>query len=466
MNARILFVDDDAAMCGLMASLLAEAGDLATCAGDLASASALLESQPFDLVITDLSLGQFSGLDVCERVQAVQPNVPVIIVTAYGTLSTAIDAMRAGAYDFVTKPVDPSALTLAVARAVEHRRLHVELHELKQRFSESHKPGELIGTSPVMRHVYSLIERVRDTSASVLISGESGTGKELVARALHTGSSRAREPFVAINCAAVPANLLESELFGHVKGAFTDARTARSGLFQQASGGTLFLDEIGETPPEMQVKLLRALQERAARPVGGNTELAFDVRVIAATNRDLETAVESGRFRDDLYYRLNVVQINVPPLRARGNDIMLLTNHFVQIAAQRAQRAVQGVSVETARLLLDYDWPGNVRQLQNCIERAVTLARFDELSPIDLPEKIRKAKPAMPGTTVTGIEGLLTLEAMERRYVEQVVLLAAGNKSHAARLLGLDRRTLYRKLDRASHSNGASPSDDPIDAAG
>jgi DNA-binding NtrC family response regulator len=465
MNARILFVDDDAAMCQLMTSLLTQAGDQVTCAGDLGSASESLDNAPFDLVITDLGLGQFSGLRVCERVRSTQPNVPVIVLTAYGTMSSAVDAMRAGAYDFITKPVDPAALALAVARAVQHHRLHIELHALKQRLHQSGNPGELIGKSGAMRRVYALIERVRDAPASVVISGESGTGKELVARALHVGTSRADKPFVAINCAAVPAALLEAELFGHAKGAFTDARVARQGLFQQASGGTLFLDEVGEMPLEMQVKLLRALQERTVRPVGGTTEVPVDVRIVAATNRDLEHEVEQGRFRDDLYYRLNVVQINMPPLRARGNDILLLTDYFVRkfSANSPSERVVRGITDDTARILLGYDWPGNVRQLQNCIERAVTLAQFDELSPNDLPEKVLKRTPVGVVDDEPDLDSVLTLDLLEARYIEKVLTLTAGNKSLAARLLGLDRRTLYRKLDRQGFASAdlADGGDDP-----
>ena len=279
---------------------------------------------------------------------------------------------------------------------------------------------------------------------SVLISGESGTGKELVARALHTESGRGEQPFVAINCAAVPANLLESELFGHVKGAFTDARTARRGLFAEADGGTVLLDEVGEMPLEMQSKL----QERTVRPVGGNAEVPFDARVLAATNRDLETEVEEGRFREDLYYRLNVVQLHVPPLRVRGNDILVLAQELVERAATRAGKAVRGVSSEAARKLLDYDWPGNVRQLENCIERAVTLTRFDQITPADLPERVVDYVPDRISLGDVDLEHMLTLEALERRYIERVLRVSQGNKALAARTLGLDRRTLYRKLSR------------------
>jgi two-component system response regulator HydG len=293
-----------------------------------------------------------------------------------------------------------------------------------------------------------MIARVADTPSSVLICGESGTGKELVARALHDGSERHAAPFIGINCAAMPANLLESELFGHEKGAFTDARSARSGLFQQAHGGTLFLDEIGEMPPEMQAKLLRVLQERTVRPVGATKEIPVDVRVITATNRDLEDEIERGRFREDLFYRLNVVQIVLPPLREREGDVLLLAHEFVSRAARALGRSVRGISGEAGELLLAYDWPGNVRQLQNCMERAVTLARFEQITPDDLPEKVRGYVAEAPQSGfVVDPERIAPLSVIERRYIEQVLKYTNNNKSQAARLLGMDRRTLYRKLE-------------------
>ncbi len=448
MSQRVLFVDDDPDMRDLMRDLLTSQGGTVSTANGLNEAAELLESSEFDVVITDLELGSSSGLAVCERVRGTQPEVPVIMLTGHASMASAVGAIRAGAYDFITKPVDGAVVGLAVDRAVAHRRIRAEIKQLKDRLQATENPGELVGQSAPMRKVYSLIQRVRDTPASVLIAGESGTGKELVARALHAETARANQPFVAINCAAVPAQLLESELFGHAKGAFTDARAARQGLFQQASGGTLLLDEIGEMPVEMQAKLLRVLQERVVRPVGGTQEIPIDVRILAATNRDLELEVERGNFREDLFYRLNVVQINVPPLRSRGTDILLLAAHFIEVAGQKLGRQVNGLSAEAAQLLLDYDWPGNVRQLQNCIERAVTLTRFDQIAPVDLPEKVRKFT-ATPNVVIEADpEYVLPLDVMERRYIETVLKFTGANKSQAARLLGLDRRTLYRKLER------------------
>jgi transcriptional regulator with PAS, ATPase and Fis domain len=294
--------------------------------------------------------------------------------------------------------------------------------------------------------VIDLIHRVADSDAIVLIQGESGTGKELVARALHDASRRRDRPFVAINCAAVPAGLLESELFGHVKGAFTDARRTRPGLFVQAAGGTILLDEIGDMPPEMQVKLLRVLQERRVRPVGGEDEVEFDARVIAATNRDLEADVADKRFREDLYYRVNVVQIALPPLRVRPTDVLMLAHLFIQRIAARSGKPVTGVAPDAARLMLEYDWPGNVRELENTLERAIALTRFNELAVVDLPDKIRNYRRAILATATGQPDELIPMAEVERRYFRQVLAAVGGNKTAAARVLGVDRRSVYRVL--------------------
>lgn len=448
MKASVLVIDDDQDMCELIQDALVRKGLDVQWRTSGADGLELVGTDEFDVVITDLNLQSMSGLDVCARIKENRPDLPVIVVTAFGDMQAAIAAIRSGAYDFINKPLELEALAHAVDRAAHHRRLGAEVKRLRDAAQPSQGVGRLVGQSPPMRRVYELITRLRDTDASVLLSGESGTGKELVARALHTESQRASHPFVAINCAAVPAHLLESELFGHVKGAFTDARNSREGLFEQADGGTILLDEVGEMPLEMQPKLLRVLQERRVRPVGGNREVPFDTRIIAATNRDLETEVEEGRFREDLYYRLNVVQIHIPPLRARGNDILLLAQHFVRQAGERTGKAVQGISSEAAKKLLEYDWPGNVRQLENWIERAVTLTRFDQIMVEDLPDKIRKYQSTRTDQAEVDAEHMLTLEELERRYIERVLKAADGNKTQAAKILGLDRRTLYRKLER------------------
>jgi two-component system response regulator HydG len=299
-----------------------------------------------------------------------------------------------------------------------------------------------------MRRVHELIARVGASEASVLIYGETGTGKELVARAVHDASPRREGPFVALNCAAVPPNLLESELFGHARGAFTDAKNARQGLFVEASGGTLFLDEIGEMPIEMQAKLLRALQERKVRPVGANAELSFDARIVTATHRDLEADVQKERFRQDLYYRINVVRIDVPPLRERSSDVLKLASFFLKTASERGAKGMLELSPQVAERLMAYDWPGNVRELENCIERAVALARFDHLTVEDLPEKIRAYRADRFVMAANEVDEIISLDEIERRYIIRVIKMLNGNKARAAQLLGLDRRTLYRKLER------------------
>ena len=444
---RVLLVDDDEDLADVLAVDLAERGLDVEVANDLAAATELATTQEFSLVLTDLRLAGDDGLDLCREVSARRPNVPVVVITGHGSLDVAVKAIRAGAYDFITKPVDGRDLDVTVERALRHHNLVDELTRLREAEGRRRPLSNLIGDSEAMKRVASLVRRVADTEASVLIEGESGTGKELVARALHDGSSRSDGPFVAINCGAVASSILESELFGHVRGAFTDAKRDRPGLFLEANGGTLFLDEIGEMPAEMQTKLLRVLQERRVRPVGGQTEKPFDTRVIAATNRDLEQEVEERRFREDLYYRINVVHVPLPPLRRRGNDILMLAQHFLEESAQRAGRPVVGLSTEAAAKLLEYRWPGNVRQLQNCMERAVTLARYDKITVDDLPDKIQRFDSQSMALELDE-EHFLPWAEMERRYIERALKLADGNKTRAAELLGLDRRTVYRKLER------------------
>ncbi len=454
---RIMVVDDDVSMCEMLADALTEKGFSVTHYTQPEMALQHIERDECDVVITDIQLGRSTGLDLCGAIVARRPEVPVIVITAFGSMGAAVGAIRAGAYDFLTKPVDMSALEIAVSRAVGHRRLQREIHELRQAARTDTPPTEFVGKSQPMQKLYDLINRLQDSDASVLVVGETGSGKELIARALHAKCGRYAEgPFVAINCAAMPATLLESTLFGHVKGAFTDAKTSRPGLFVEASGGTLFLDEIGEMALEMQSKLLRVLQEKRVRPVGGSTEVDFDCRIVAATNKDLESEVTEGRFREDLFYRVNTVTVEVPPLRERGHDILLLAQHFLTEAAARSGKEVKGLSTEVARKLLAYDWPGNVRELQNAMERAVALTRRDEVTIDDLPPAIIRHVPeAIPLPTETDISSLVTIEELERRYIRHVLGAAAGNKTRAARVLGIDRRTLYRKLGRQGDSASA-----------
>ncbi len=444
---RLLVVDDDVTFCDTLELDLAHRGyALETCTSAQAALEAMRRSE-FDVVITDLQMRGESGIELCEQIVRSRPDVPVIVLTAFGSYESAVAAIRAGAYDFLSKPVKLEVLAIAVDRAASHRDLREKVRRLEREMSRRPRTDDVVARSAAMRSVLDLVERVAESDATVLVTGDSGTGKELVARAIHRGGRRKDGPFVAINCAAVPESLLESELFGHVRGAFTDARTNEPGLFVSANGGTLFLDEIGDMPLSVQPKLLRALQERSVRPVGGSTERQVDVRVVAATNRDLETAVEEGRFRQDLFYRINVVQVSVPPLRARGPDILPLAAQFIARFSESIGKPVSGISPAAAERLMSYPWPGNVRELQNCIERAVALARFDQISIDDLPEKIRDYERSH---FILGDDPseLVPLERIEREYIARVMAAVAGNKSAAARILGIDRKRLYRMLER------------------
>ncbi len=445
MSGRILIVDDDQSMCELLEADLSRRGFQISCFTSADEAFHALQEKEFDTVLTDLQMPGMDGLDLCNRIVLNWPDVPVIVITAFGSMETAIKAMRAGAYDFVTKPVEMEILALALERAVKHHSLQEQVKTLSKVVETAKKYDELIGASRSMQNIYHQLSRMANAESTVLITGESGTGKELVARALHRQSSRSAGPFIAVNCAALTDTLLESELFGHTRGAFTDARSARKGLFLQAEGGTLLLDEIGDFPLTLQPKLLRAMEERSLRPVGGDTEIPFNVRVISTTNRDLESAIEEKLFREDLYFRINVIQIELPPLRERGTDILLLAQHFIEQFAIRTDKCVLGISNAAAEKLLDYGWPGNVRELRNVMERAVALTKYEKLVIEDLPEKIRSYR----GTEMiigSNASELVSMEETERRYILHVLKAVGGNKTHAARVLAFDRKTLYRKL--------------------
>jgi two-component system response regulator AtoC len=448
MNGHVLIVDDDQSMAETLTKAMTRHGFVMTWKTSAVDALRLLDEQDFDVVVTDLHMEGMNGFAFCERVAANRPNVPVVMITAFGSLDSAVGAIRAGVYDFLTKPFDVETLRLTLSRAVQHRRLRDEVKRLRQIVSEVRGLDHMIGSSVSIQKMKALIERVADAEAALLITGESGTGKELVAHAVHQRSRNSAGPFVAINCAAIPGPLLESELFGHVKGAFTDARASRQGLFLKSNGGTLFLDEIGEMPLAMQPKLLRALQERTVRPVGGDQELPYEARIITASNRDLEVEVAERRFREDLFYRINVLRIDVPSLHVRGDDVLLLAQHFLKLFSRQTNKSVVGLSPSVAEKLMSYRWPGNVRELQNCIERAVAFTRFDELTVDDLPEKIRNYRSS--DLTIPGVDTheVLTMDEVERRHVTRVLKQLDGNKTMAADLLGLDRRTLYRKLER------------------
>ncbi len=456
MTARILVIDDDETLRGLIEDELTSRKYSVLPVSSAEAGLAKIAEEDIAVVLTDVNMTGITGLELCERVHALREDLPVVVMTAFGTLDTAVAAIRAGAYDFVTKPFDFDALAMVLERALKLRALREEVTQLKKQVaSGSDAPMSMVGESPQMRRMFELIRRVADTESTVLVTGESGTGKELVARAVHDASSRSRGPFVAINCAAMPEALLESELFGHSKGAFTDARSSRNGLFVKANGGTLFLDEIGEMPLGMQAKLLRALQERTVRPVGSDEEVPFDARIVAATHRDLEQQVAEKAFREDLFYRINVVRVQVPPLRARGNDILALANFFLGRYARQSRREnVVGFSPAVAERFLSYPWPGNVRELQNCVERAVALAQGERIALEDLADKIREHRPNRVETIApdTDPANLPSMDAVERRYVRQVLQAVSGNKTLAAQILGFDRRTLYRKLERMDRS--------------
>ena len=448
-NGLILLVDDDRDLGETLALGLRKRGHEVTWRASVTDAVAALDGAPYDAVVTDLNMRGSSGIDLCAHVVERRPDTPVIVLTAFGSLETAVQAIRAGAYDFINKPVEMDVLAIALDRAIGTKRLREEVKRLRDEAGRAPtRPADLVGDSDAMRRVHDLIQRLADSDVSVLLTGESGTGKELVARALHAQGRRAHGPFVAVNCAAVPEPLLESELFGHVRGAFTDAREARTGLFQQAHGGSIFLDEIGDMPLALQPKLLRVLQERTVRPVGGSQEIPVDVRIVAATNRDLEDAIEERRFREDLYFRINVVQLPLPPLRARGGDVLLLAQHFTSRYASRAGKKVLGISPQAAERMLAYSWPGNVRELQNCIERAVALTRYDDIAVEDLPEKIRDYQRSHVLVTSDDPSELVPMEEVERRYILRVMEAVQGNKTAAARVLGYDRKRLYRKLEK------------------
>lgn len=449
-HARVLVVDDETDACEACRRMLTSHGCVTTGATSAQAALAQISEQQFDVVVADVVMAEMSGLELCRRLAELGSTLPVILMTGRGDMDLVIEALRAGAVDFLKKPIDRRALCAAVARALPPapapRRSPPRGGRATDGSGVGAEPRGIVGRSPGIRRVQGLVSDLSASLASVLLQGESGTGKEVVARAIHSSSRVHAGPFVALNCAAMPAGLLESSLFGHTRGAFTDAKRASKGLFLEANGGTLLLDEIGELPLEMQPKLLRALQERTVRPVGGRDEVPFDCRLITATNRDLEHEVKSRRFREDLYYRLDVVRITVPPLRERGSDILELARHFVARFAKSAQKSLT-LSDAFAATLLAYTWPGNVRELENCVERAVAMARADELTVEDLPSKIRLFEPARPPPRLDAeVFELPSLGELERRHILRAIEISGGNKTLAAQALGINRRTLQRRL--------------------
>ena len=446
MNGTVLIVDDDAEMVATLLADLSQRGFATEGATSAKQALNILEGQDFDVVLSDMRMPEVDGLELCKRISAKYPDVLIILLTAFGSERAAIKSIKAGAYDFITKPVEMEVLALTLERAISRRRLLDRVRSIDRESHENDCYCGIYGKSKSMREMFDCLEKVAQTESSVVIFGESGTGKEMVAHAIHRSSQRREGKFVALNCAALAGGLLESELFGHKKGAFTDARSARKGLFMQACGGTLFLDEIAEIPLSLQPKLLRALEERKARPVGSDEEIDFDVRLLVATNKDLEDLCEKGLFREDLFYRLNVIQIELPPLRARGNDVLLLANHFLSVLSKNAKKELVSISEEVARKLLDYRWPGNVRELKNVIERAVALASEDRITLADIPKNIVEGDNKSSLYLLDDLASLKSLTELERDYIDYVLEAANGNRTKAAKILGIDRKTLYRKL--------------------
>ncbi len=442
---RILIVDDEKNYLVVLQALLAEAGYEVFTAGGGPQALAVAAEEEPELVITDMRMPTMTGVELIQRLKERFPDILIIVMTAYGTVENAVEAMKAGAVDYITKPFENTELLLTVQKALKMRRLLAQNRLLKEELKGF---GEIIGDSKAMHQVYELIDKVAATKATVLLTGESGTGKELIARAIHARSPRAEEPFVAVNCMALTETLLESELFGHEKGAFTGASARRKGRFEVAHGGTLFLDEVGEMGAALQVKLLRVLQERTFERVGGNQPIKVDVRIVAATNRDLAVAVEQGEFREDLFYRLNVVRIDLPSLSQRKEDLPALVAHFVNKYATEVGRAAPQVTKEAMQAIFAHAWPGNVRELENAIERAVILAG-EQITPSDLPLEVRpgQAAPAVPELPA-GLSLNQVVEELEQRMIRQALDRAGGVAAHAAEALGLTKSNLAYKLKK------------------
>jgi two-component system, NtrC family, response regulator AtoC len=450
--ATILVADDDAVARELLAEALRKEGYHVEAFAGGEAVIARGRQGRVDLVLTDIRMGAVDGLTVLREFKRVSPNTVVVVLTAFGSLEGAIEAIKQGAYDYLAKPFKKEDIKLVVKRGLDHYRLLQENARFREELKSKDAWSPLVGSSTAMLEVYKLVARVAESKSTVLLQGESGTGKELIARAIHTNGPRRDKPFIPVNCGALPDTLLESEMFGHEKGAFTGAVGTKIGLFESATGGTLFLDEIGELGQALQVKLLRVMQDQEVRRVGSTTSTRVDVRIIAATNRDLEQLVKEGKFRDDLFYRLKVVPITLPSLVDRREDIPMLVHHFLQKCAAGTEHAVRGVLPETMALLSQYRWPGNVRELENAIERAVSLSHGPLLTPEDLPEVIRQYATNDADARLSQVDQLdeasLTLEEVEKRHLTRVLKETKGNKVKAAKILGIDRRTLYRMAER------------------
>lgn len=439
---QILVVDDEVEMRHLLGKVLAKEGYSVETSPGGANALKKLGNTPCDIVVTDLRMLEMDGIEVLRAIKRARPETTVILMTAFGSIDSAVQAMKEGAYHYITKPFKMEELLILLRRALEERQLRQEVRSLRQEVRSRYQLSHIVGKGQAMQEVFELIRKVSGSKSTVLLRGESGTGKELVAGAIHDNSPRKDRPFIAVNCSALPEALLESELFGHVKGAFTGAVACKKGLFEEAQSGTIFLDEICDISVAVQAKLLRAIQEGEIKPVGGVKSIQVDSRLIAATNQNLEEAIRRGKFREDLFYRLNVVSITLPPLRERPEDIPLLVYHFLKKYARQVQREILGIDPEALDLLLDYPWPGNVRELENAIERAIVLGQNPRILAADLPPSVTAEKI---GLLKRALKEEVTLAELEREYIDQVLKKTKGHRSLAAKILGIDRRTLYRK---------------------
>lgn len=446
MSARILVIDDEDSMCNFMEIMLTKEGYQVESTSSASDGISRLRESNYDLVIADLNMPEMTGIDVLKSVREFKKEQELVVMTAYASVDSAIEAMKQGAADYITKPFKIDEIKLVIEKSINRRNLVRENNTLKKQLQDSSSFSNFIGNSEAVAKLKSLSRRIASTDSTVLLRGESGTGKDLIAKAIHNHSPRCGGPFVTINCGAIPESLLESELFGHKKGSFTGAIRDKDGLFKVADGGTLFLDEIGNTSLTIQVKLLRVLEDRVLTPVGETKPMAVDVRLIAATNADLEQDVEAGRFRADLFYRLNVIPIFIPPLRERREDIELLVNHFVDRFCGKVKCPVKKLSPPAMKLLTECQWAGNVRELENTVERAVLLNRSDTIEVSDFPEKLTKREASLPVAEETPANP--TLESIEKAYIHYVMSQTDGKKTSAAKILGIDTSTLYRKIER------------------
>ena len=444
-RARILVVDDEESHRIMLRAVLQEEGYQVAEAADGPDAIRAVEQEPFDLILLDIRMTTMDGIETLTEIRKVSPFVPVLMMTAYASVKTAVEALKAGAFEYLTKPLDIEELKILMEKALEHYHLREENLALRERLGDRFDFSKIIGKSGKMKEVFDLLAQVAPTDATVLILGESGTGKELVANAIHHNSPRANQPFIKVACAALPETLLESELFGHEKGAFTGAIARKEGRFQLAHRGAIFLDEVGEMSAATQAKILRVLQEKEFEPLGSTRVAKVDVRVIAATNKHLEKEVREGRFREDLFYRLNVVPVSLPPLRERKEDIPALASHFLSIYREKNKKELREISGKALDLLVRYDWPGNIRELENCIERAVVIARGEIIAPADLPPQIQALSSEKEDSEVRFPSGI-SLQEVEKALILRTLEDTGGNRSRAAEILGINRRTLQMKL--------------------